>query len=941
MRTPGLLMLAIAVAIPGSVAAQAKKPLNHDAYNIWRTIDDEALSPDGAWADYVLAHRVGDGELHVRSTKTATDHIVPRGTGAAFTADGGFVVFRILPAHDSMRAAKLAKEKPAEQPHDSLGILDLSTGALVKIPDVKSFTVPGTGASLVAYLKAAAPRDSEAEEKSGTGRDRNGNGGSTLVVRDLATGAEHAYDDVDSYEFSRDGGRLAYAAVPADSAARGVYVVETSSGAATPVLQGPGAYRRLAWNRAGDRLAFLTDRHDRAADTPAYSLYLWRAGGDQPAVMARAGMDGVPDGWVVSQFATPEFSRNGDRLFFETRPRPEPEPEDTLLPDEEVKVDVWNWKDPLIQPMQLIQADRERRRGYRAVVLLNRHDRIVQLATLDVPRVEVGMDGDADVALGESDLPYRHLVGIDAPGWSDYYLVDVRTGRHDKVLERVQAARAALSPGARYMAWYDYGKRDWLAMDVRQREPVNLTQSLPHAVWNELDDHPMPPPPYGVAGWTKGDRRLLVYDRFDIWALDPSGRAAPRDVTDGAGRRDSLQFRVVRLDRDAPAIDADSAMLLSAFNVHTKVAGFYNDRVSGDGAPVKLVLAEKRFSRPRKASHANVLLWTREDVKEFPDLWVSGPAFGDAHKISNANPQQKNYNWATVELVSWISTDGIPLQGLLYKPENFDPSKKYPMMVNFYERDSNNLYAHTPPLPHRSVIRPTFYASRGYIVFMPDIVYKEGYPGESAVHAVVPGVLKLLAERPYIDRAHIGVQGHSWGGYQIAYMITRTNLFAAAEAGAPVSDMVSAYGGLRYGTGMSRMFQYEHTQSRIGASLWAAPMRYLENSPVFALDRVQTPVLIMQNDHDTAVPFTQGIEMFVGLRRLGKPVWLINYNDMPHWPTTPATIRDWNIRMQQFFDHYLKGAPAPVWLQEGVPAVDKGRTLGLDLEPAAPGDGGR
>jgi dipeptidyl aminopeptidase/acylaminoacyl peptidase len=327
-----------------------------------------------------------------------------------------------------------------------------------------------------------------------------------------------------------------------------------------------------------------------------------------------------------------------------------------------------------------------------------------------------------------------------------------------------------------------------------------------------------------------------------------------------------------------------------------------------------------------------VLLWTREDVAEFPDLWVSGPEFQDARRMSDANPQQAEYNWATVELVEWLSADGVPLQGLLYKPADFDPSASYPLMVNFYERDSDNLYRHFPPLPHRSVIRPTFYASRGYIVFMPDIVYRDGYPGESALDAVVPGVLKLVEERPYIDRARIGVQGHSWGGYQIAYMVTRTDLFAAAEAGAPVSNMTSAYGGIRRGTGMSRMFQYERTQSRIGGSLWEKPELYLENSPLFELERVTTPILMMHNTHDAAVPFEQGIEMFVGLRRLGKPAWLIDYNDGLHWPVTPATIRDWNIRMQQFFDHFLKGAPAPEWLENGIPATEKGRTLGL--EPA-------
>jgi dipeptidyl aminopeptidase/acylaminoacyl peptidase len=341
----------------------------------------------------------------------------------------------------------------------------------------------------------------------------------------------------------------------------------------------------------------------------------------------------------------------------------------------------------------------------------------------------------------------------------------------------------------------------------------------------------------------------------------------------------------------------------------------------------------KQFGRPVRADDAAALLYTREDVAEFPDLWVADGGFGDPVKVSDANPQQAEYNWATVEMVEWLSADGLTLQGLLYKPEDFDPSRTYPMMVTFYERDSDNLYAHHPPLPHRSVIRPTFYASRGYLVFVPDIAYQDGYPGESAMDAIMPGTLKLAAE-PWVDEDNVGVQGHSWAGYQIAYMVTRTDFFKAAGAGAPVANMTSAYGGIRWGSGLSRMFQYERTQSRIGTSLWENRDRYIENSPLFLLDRVNTPLLIMHNDQDGAVPWTQGIELFMGLRRLGKPAWMIVYNDEPHWPTTEPNKRDWNIRMQQFFDHFLKGAPAPEWLVEGVPATEKGRTLGLEAAEA-------
>jgi len=486
-----------------------------------------------------------------------------------------------------------------------------------------------------------------------------------------------------------------------------------------------------------------------------------------------------------------------------------------------------------------------------------------------------------------------------------------------------------LSPNGTYAVWWDNKELAWYGREVDGGQAINLTESLGYPVHNEDHDWPYRPSAYGSAGWTEGDGEFLVYDRFDIWALDPTGSRSPRSITEGMGRREHLRFRYVNLDRENEAISSDQPLTLSVFNTETKASGFYRDRVSGERPPERLVQMDFRFSRPTKAKEANVVLFTRSSVAEFPNLWASNLNFDNMRQVSDANPQQDEYIWATVELVEWISTDGIPLEGMLYKPENFDPSQQYPMMVYFYERNSDNLHSHYAPIPHRSVIRPTFYASRGYLVFIPDIVYQVGYPGESAMDAVMPGVLKL-AQEDFVDEANIGVQGHSWGGYQIAYMVTKTNMFKAAGAGAIVANMISAYGGIRWGSGMSRMFQYEKTQSRIGATLWEAPLRYIENSPIFWADKVETPLLMMHNDHDAAVPWYQGIEMFVALRRLHKPVWMVNYNDEPHWPTTYANKRDWNIRMQQFFDHYLKGEPAPVWLAEGIPAVLKGRTLGLE-----------
>jgi dipeptidyl aminopeptidase/acylaminoacyl peptidase len=333
-------------------------------------------------------------------------------------------------------------------------------------------------------------------------------------------------------------------------------------------------------------------------------------------------------------------------------------------------------------------------------------------------------------------------------------------------------------------------------------------------------------------------------------------------------------------------------------------------------------MADVRYGTPEKARNADMWMVTKSTFVEFPDLHV-GPNLTQLTRISDANPQQKEYNWGTAELVTWLDMDGEPLQGILYKPENFDPSKKYPMISYFYEELSDGLHSYIRPNGGISV-NVTTYVSNGYLVFEPDIAYDIGHPGQSAVKSIIPGVQMLLA-RGYVDPKGLGLQGHSWGGYQTAYLITQSNMFSGAEAGAPVANMTSAYGGIRWGSGINRSTQYERGQSRIGKSLWEAPSLYIENSPLFFLDRVTTPLLILHNDMDDAVPWYQGIELYIGMRRLGKEAYLINYNNELHGNAARQNQQDFAIRMQQFFDATLKKKPAPEWMVKGIPAKDKGR----------------
>ncbi|MGH7462290.1 MAG: alpha/beta hydrolase family protein, partial [Longimicrobiales bacterium] len=440
-------------------------------------------------------------------------------------------------------------------------------------------------------------------------------------------------------------------------------------------------------------------------------------------------------------------------------------------------------------------------------------------------------------------------------GGNDVNLLDPATGTRKQIARKI-TGNAQLSVGGKYIMYFD--QEHWFAHNIANGKTIDISAPVKGVHFEqETFSRPDDPTAWGIAGWTQGDRSVLVYDRFDVWELDPAGLRPAVMLTDSVGRRENITFRLVNLSAndDERYVDTTKPILLSAFDEDNKENGFYRTQLSARRAPDKVVMAPERFGNPSKARDADVFMATRSTFTKFPNLYV-GPNLASLNtQVSDANPWQKDYSWGTAELVNWLSDDGIERQGILYKPDNFDPSKKYPMITYFYEDLSDGLHGYIAPNGGTSV-NITHYVSNGYLMFEPDIHYEMGHPGASAMKSILPGVHSLIA-RGFVDPKRIGLQGHSWGGYQIAYMITQTSLFAAAEAGAPVSNMTSAYGGIRWESGINRAGQYETGQSRIGKSIWEGLPLYLENSPLFGLERVKTPLLILHNDQDGAVPWYQ------------------------------------------------------------------------------------
>lgn len=931
-------ILIISVLSSNNLSAQEskiKKPVDFSVYDSWNAISKEAISYDGNWVSYEINPYDGDGELVVMNPYKLIKKVYKRGNNAIFSAGSKFIAFKISAQQDSIRQLKLKKAKKDKFPKDSLAIWSFKDDNTFYISNLISFNLPLEQTDWIAYLhefhedKPDTTKADKKEVKKTSKRPKDAPEVFDLVVFQPEKKKEYRFKDVTEFDFSRNGKYLGFIQVVGDSIINSkVNLFNTNTELTTEIFNKEGIAKKITLDNSSSQAAFLFSAD--STKEKIYNLFHWNEGEKASAeIKIDTNQFENHKDWIVSENGKIWFSRDDSKLYFGMAIKLEPEPKDTLLEEEKVKLDIWSWKDPLLQSQQLVELKKELKRTYQTVYHV-KSKKVVQLENELVQDVSTLLNGNANVAFGVSEKPFMVEQSWQFPADKAYYIIDVNTGKRQNIIEKTRN-ETAISPFGKYVVWFDSKQKAWFSKDIQTLKIQNLTSNINTVFYDEEYDYPTDIPSYGYAGWTKDDEYFMVYDQFDIWMVDPKGKEAPVLLTAGEGRKNNIEFRYRKLNKETTYIEPNEKMMLTAFNKKTKQSGFYSVSWDKKSIPVKLIMGDFNFYPPIKAKHANQLVWNRSSVKEFGDVWYSDDKFGDPLKISYANPQQENYNWATVELVKWTTFDGKQEEGLLYKPENFDPKKKYPMLVYFYRLYSDRIHTHYYPRPSRSTINILFYTSNEYLVFIPNIRYEIGYPGKSAYNYIVSGT-KAMVDKGFVDEKNIGIQGQSWGGYQAAFVITQTNMFKAASVGAPVSNMTSAYGGIRWDSGMSRMYQYEDTQSRIGATLWENPELYIKNSPLFYADKIETPLLIRHNDQDGAVPWYQGIELFVGLRRLNKPVWLLNYNGEQHnLRDKSPDCKDLSIRMFQFFNHYLKGQPAPVWLEKGIPAIEKGKTLGYEL----------
>lgn len=915
------LILCFTAVCSLTISAQ-KKVLDHTVYDSWKSLSEISISNDAKYAATVVKAQEGDDYLLIRDLQSKRELVIPRGYNYSISPDQRYITAQIKAPYEATRQAKIKKVADEKMPKDSLVIISLEKLSLSKIPNVKTFKIGKDFSDYIAYTiddSIKAKDKTKANEKA-----------RTLIIRQIYTAKEDTIKNVSDFLFSRNGKSLAITTKPEakDSINKPTVIYVDLIGYNKRIVSTGKTYKNPTLSERGDKLAFLATSDSTKAEVKNYSLYYFSANSDSAKLIVDRNKTGMPKEWNVSENYNPEFSKNGKRLLLGIAPIVLPK--DTTIPDfEKAQLDLWHWQEALIQPQQLVELEKKKKQIYISYIDLEDANKFYQLATEQMPNVSISDENNGRYALGTSNLNYLFDTQWDIAArlTNDIWILDLQN-HSSKQIKTGLEAQYSLSPDGKYLAWYNVNDRQYYAYSFETGKEVCLTDKLNINFWDEKHDTPSIPGSYGFAAWLEKDAAFLVYDAYDVWKLDPSGVKPPVNLTKNVGRNNKFTFRYIKTDKESRFIKTNEKILLSVFDNTSKKYGFYELEKSN---LKPLIVDQYIFSSPEKAKDKEVYVFAKSNFNTSPDLFVTSNNWKADTRLSDINPQMKDYNWGTTELTEWTTFDGKQSQGIIYKPENFDPSKKYPVMVYFYEKHSDNLYQYSPPAPSRSIINIPFYCSRGYIVFTPDIQYTTGHPGESAYNSIVSGV-EQLAKNSWVDRDNMAIQGQSWGGYQVAYLVTRTNMFKAAGSGAPVSNMFSAYGGIRWETGRSRQYQYEQTQSRIGATMWEAPELYKENSPVFFADKVKTPLLIMHNDKDGAVPWYQGIEYFMALRRLHQPVWLLQYNNEAHNLKERRNCKDLSIRLQQFFDHYLKGDPAPVWMKTGIPATEKGKTYGFEIE---------
>ena len=931
-----LLVVSFSPAVNSSQekeAAQTPKtprPIGYLDITAWKSISSTAIAPDGQWFGYRLSPVEGDGEVIFRQAQGTKELRFPAGESRmgqiAFSNDGKFAAFMAYPTAKETKALR----RDRKTIYTKANVLNLATGEKFEYDRIRSFSFSRDNPAWLALHKAAP--ESQA-------RERERWSGSDLILRELATGKELTFGNVSEFSFDKKGRWMAFVIDAMGLTGNGVQLRNMETGAVLSLDNDKVNYRSLAWSEEGEALACLKGKEDKAFEDKMHSLVCFLgfdtigAGTDPAARIQKIAYDpkedkSFPQDMTISSNRNPQWTEDlGAVLFGIREPRkkqpgatPGPAAEDAApgapgTPPPAAGADedmpdlvLWHYQDKRLQSQQQVQATSDQNFSYLSEYQI-KDKRFIRLADDEVRQVQVSPKGL--FALGQDNREYELDSNLDGLRYQDIYIIDMKTGTRTLALKKQQRSYS-ISPEGTHFLYYIDGV--FYTCDMTSGKSYPITKGVPANFVNEDDDHNVKDPPDPVIGWAEDGQNVFLSDGYDIWKIPVHGGKGINLTVNG--RKDQIRYRSLNsLDPEDKGIDLSKPQYVSMYGEWTKKAGI--GRLEPGAAGINVLLWDDAgFGGPMKARNADTFFYTRDMYNEYGNYYVTDPLLKNGRKITDANPQQKDFLWSSgVMLLDYKSAKGDKLQAALFLPANYEKGKRYPTLVYYYEKSSQGLNRYTQPSANG--FNKSIYTSNGYAVLMPDITYKINDPGWSAAWCVLPAIDAAVASG-VVDRAKVGLHGHSWGGYQTAFLVTQAN-FAAAVAGAPLTNMISMYSSIYFNTGGANQPIFESSQGRFYGGYWDNLESYQRNSPVYYATKVNTPLVILHNDKDGAVDWNQGIEYYNTLRRLKKPVIMLQYVGENHGLAKAANQKDYTVRMREFFDHYLMGKPAPKWLTDGIP----------------------
>lgn len=934
-----LAMLAVAAAVTASgTNAQQKRTLEPADYGRWEQLSAQAtpLSPDGKWLLYGITRTNRQNELRVQPSDGGEAVVIPFGERPVFTKDSRWLAYSI--GFSEEQEAKLRKEK--KPLHRQVGLLELATGKKTTVDGIESFSLAPSSTHIA--LRRYAPEPASGGGAGAGGADRAANEtvapGTSLLIRELATGRDTTFASVSEIAWQDDGSLLAFAVTVDGGVGNGLQIFDAATSTVRSVDSSSSVYTQLTWREDSAALAAFrsSSADDRLGATQ--TLLVWQDVAKQPdtkrTLDSSKGAQ-LPTEMRVVRFFRPRWSEDGAFVYVGVAPwltkpaRPrDPEMSRRVVatsdnPDEMPEVQVWHPKDSTVSAKQKIDAPSDRQKSMVAVWSVA-DEKLVRVATAIGEEVSPIPHQSRAVVVDTNAFAMERSIGRHV---ANAWVVDAKTGARSISLDRIEDGYLQASPGGRYLL---YLKNDhYWTVDLASGQQKNVTASIATSfVDKESDATVVQKPAFGVAGWTTTDAAVLLYDKLDIWEVKPDGSGATRLTNGAAGE---IRARYVRLDPEADAIDRSKPVYVRLFGLKSKKSGYGVIPAGSAGGTTSLVWLDKRVDRLAKAERADRYAYAVQDFDDSPDYFVGG-TLPEAKQITATNPFMSEYAWGRSAVIDYQTASGQSRQASIIYPAGYEPGKRYPMIVYMYEKLSDGVHDFSVP-SERDYYNAASFITQGYVYLQPDIIFRPREPGLSVVESVVPAVQKVV-QMGIADPAKVGTLGHSWGGFDSAFLATNTTTFAASVAGAPIVNLVSNYGSFHWNQGIAETDHIETGQQRMEVPLYTDMQAYIRNSAVFKASTMTTPLLIEVGDVDGVVDWRQGLELYNIARRAGKPVVLLQYVAENHGVRKRANQIDYHYRVLEWFDHYLKGMPAASWISEGERFIDRERDIERRKLPA-------